>query len=55
MDDIIILSHLKKNAKDEKVCKFVCEIFMMEFNNEPWYDRCESILDKYIEVDENEN
>ena len=51
IDDFVILEHLKKNAKNDKVADFVIKVFMSELSNEPWYDKCESMLDDYIEDD----
>lgn len=51
IDDFVILEHLKNNAKNEKLANFVINIFMLELSNEPWYDKCESMLDDYIDGD----
>ena len=51
IDDFVILEHLKKNAKNDKVADFVIKILMSELNNEPWYDKCETMLDDYIADD----
>ena len=45
------LRTFKKNAKNDKVADFVIKVFMSELSNEPWYDKCESMLDDYIEDD----
>ncbi len=51
IDDFVILEHLKNNAKTDELANFVISVFMKELNNEPWYDKCESMLDDYISGD----
>ena len=55
IDDFVILEHLRNNAKNDKVADFVITIFMSELGNEPWSDRCESMLDDYIDNDYTED
>lgn len=55
IDDFVILEHLRKNAKNDKIADFVIRVFMSELSNEPWPDKCESMLDDYIEDDLNED
>ena len=51
VDDFVILERLRENAKNEKVADFVTNVFMLELSNEAWYDKCESMLDEYIDGD----